>query len=289
MSDLAICEQCRERPVKARGLCQRCYDRARSPRIRPARPACERCGDRPRHRKGLCKRCDRLENPERARAADRRSNARRARTRPPRMPGEPSFPVTTRTCAGCGRELEGRGRAKWCSDRCRKRTLYAGVCVDCGAPTSGCNGPGKAPKRCQPCDARLVGDRARAAARPRRELVERLWAEGKSPSEIAEVMDWSSYPSIHIATLRGRGYDLPYRPRPLRAEDLSGQRFGRWLVLERAVNDRRGRSRWVCRCDCGTERAVPGRRLRSGESSSCGCRTGNQWKGRTTTGVELAA
>lgn len=32
----------------------------------------------------------------------------------------------------------------------RKRS-YAGTCIDCGRPTNGNAGPGKAPERCQPC------------------------------------------------------------------------------------------------------------------------------------------
>lgn len=53
--------------------------------------------------------------------------------------------------------------------------------------------------------------------------------------------------------------------------DLTGQRFGRWTVLEeRHVADRRA-LHWLCRCDCGTERLVHGGNLRSGISKSCGC------------------
>lgn len=51
--------------------------------------------------------------------------------------------------------------------------------------------------------------------------------------------------------------------------DLSGMRFGRWTVLERAPSE--GEARWKCRCDCGAERIVLGRNLRSGASLSCGC------------------
>jgi hypothetical protein len=58
-------------------------------------------------------------------------------------------------CVGCDTPLPleprrpGR-RRKWCSDRCRKGQ-YAGECVDCGAPTNGHDGPGKASTRCAPC------------------------------------------------------------------------------------------------------------------------------------------
>lgn len=63
----------------------------------------------------------------------------------------------TLSCHGCGKQLppsRGPGRQrKWCTNRCRRQTLYAGSCVDCGAPTNGYNGPGKASKRCVACAA----------------------------------------------------------------------------------------------------------------------------------------
>ena len=33
--------------------------------------------------------------------------------------------------------------------------------------------------------------------------------------------------------------------------DLTGQKFGRWTVLERAFNGKR-EVYWLCQCDCGT-------------------------------------
>ena len=53
--------------------------------------------------------------------------------------------------------------------------------------------------------------------------------------------------------------------------DLTGQKFGRWQVLSRAMNTSDGKAQWLCRCECGTERIVLGKTLRSGKSSSCGC------------------
>jgi hypothetical protein len=53
--------------------------------------------------------------------------------------------------------------------------------------------------------------------------------------------------------------------------DLTGQPFGRWLVLERAANDARSRAQWLCQCACGTVRSVNGTSLRQGISLSCGC------------------
>jgi SAM-dependent methyltransferase len=61
--------------------------------------------------------------------------------------------------------------------------------------------------------------------------------------------------------------------------DLTGQRFGRWVVLERsnAPLTRDGKEQttrsawWWCRCYCGIERAVSAQALRKGMSTSCGC------------------
>ena len=49
-------------------------------------------------------------------------------------------------------------------------------------------------------------------------------------------------------------------------KDITGQRFGRWTVIER-VNGRQ----WKCVCDCGTEKIVFAYNLTSGKSKSCGC------------------
>lgn len=59
--------------------------------------------------------------------------------------------------------------------------------------------------------------------------------------------------------------------------DLTGQRFGRWLVLEQAPPRQKNstETRWLCQCDCGTVRAVNSQKLRSGKSQSCGCQRVN--------------
>ena len=53
--------------------------------------------------------------------------------------------------------------------------------------------------------------------------------------------------------------------------DMTGQRFGRLVVLERAENGHRGKVYWQCRCDCGKETSVRGDHLRYGFVRSCGC------------------
>lgn len=56
------------------------------------------------------------------------------------------------------------------------------------------------------------------------------------------------------------------------AKDLTGQKFNKWTVLERAENSAsRNRVMWLCRCDCGVERVVVRHSLTAGISKSCGC------------------
>jgi len=58
----------------------------------------------------------------------------------------------------------------------------------------------------------------------------------------------------------------------MRLIDLSGQHFGRLVVLRQAeVDTSHGRSKWVCRCDCSSECTVLGQSLRDGRTHSCGC------------------
>lgn len=52
--------------------------------------------------------------------------------------------------------------------------------------------------------------------------------------------------------------------------DLTGQRFGRLVVLGRAPNRGR-RTAWRAQCDCGTETETCSRELIRGRTKSCGC------------------
>ena len=54
------------------------------------------------------------------------------------------------------------------------------------------------------------------------------------------------------------------------AIDITGQKFGRLLVVERAGTKNR-RAMWKCVCDCGNETIATGKSLRSGGKQSCGC------------------
>lgn len=56
-----------------------------------------------------------------------------------------------------------------------------------------------------------------------------------------------------------------------KAIELTGQRFGRLVVIARCT-ERRGQSAaWRCMCDCGTETIVFANSLKQGRARSCGC------------------
>ena len=56
-----------------------------------------------------------------------------------------------------------------------------------------------------------------------------------------------------------------------RALNLTGERFGRLVVVKRVENDKHGNARWLCKCDCGGETITTTTCLRQGHTHSCGC------------------
>ena len=60
------------------------------------------------------------------------------------------------------------------------------------------------------------------------------------------------------------------KPRSLN-NDLTGQVFTRWTVLEKTEVPTAKGSMWLCRCQCGVEKIVSLSNLRGGLSKSCGC------------------
>ena len=54
--------------------------------------------------------------------------------------------------------------------------------------------------------------------------------------------------------------------------DITGQRFGRLLVLCRCKeNTSYNKPQWICQCDCGKQTIVAGECLKKGLTKSCGC------------------
>ena len=56
-----------------------------------------------------------------------------------------------------------------------------------------------------------------------------------------------------------------------RLSDLTGERFGRLTVINRAENAKDGHARWNCLCDCGNHTVACGNDLKKGTTRSCGC------------------
>ena len=66
--------------------------------------------------------------------------------------------------------------------------------------------------------------------------------------------------------------------------DLTGQKFGRLLVLKRAPNKPPSRqSHWRCRCDCDRILVVASSDLMTGHTRSCGCLHRDVMRARNTT------
>lgn len=53
-------------------------------------------------------------------------------------------------------------------------------------------------------------------------------------------------------------------------EDITNQRFGNLVVIERAENQKE-QIMWLCQCDCGNKCVVNGYHLKKGHTKSCGC------------------
>jgi hypothetical protein len=52
--------------------------------------------------------------------------------------------------------------------------------------------------------------------------------------------------------------------------ELEGMRFGKLVVLYRTDNIR-GKSAWLCSCDCGLQKFILGQNLVKNKTRSCGC------------------
>lgn len=59
---------------------------------------------------------------------------------------------------------------------------------------------------------------------------------------------------------------------PRKARELQGQKFGKLLVIGRALTPKgKHWAYWQCVCDCGNEPIIAGPQLRPKNRSSCGC------------------
>ena len=55
------------------------------------------------------------------------------------------------------------------------------------------------------------------------------------------------------------------------AIDITGNRYGKLIVIEIAEKGIHSGVRWICQCDCGTKCVAYGGHLRAGQRVSCGC------------------
>jgi len=59
--------------------------------------------------------------------------------------------------------------------------------------------------------------------------------------------------------------------REIRVEDITGQRFGRLVVIRLSDERKDNQTVWECKCDCGNVVLVRNSSLRRGDTKSCGC------------------
>jgi hypothetical protein len=107
--------------------------------------------------------------------------------------------VSALRCHGCGAPLmrkSSHGRApKWCSQRCRKQTLYTGTCETCGDRT-GWNGTITPSRECAPCASRRAGAARKRWTRDVLVAKLREWEAtyGEPPGQV----DWNPHHARHI-------------------------------------------------------------------------------------------
>lgn len=53
--------------------------------------------------------------------------------------------------------------------------------------------------------------------------------------------------------------------------DITGNKYGRLIVIKRVQNTLKSTTRWLCKCDCGKLHEVNKNMLVNGSTESCGC------------------
>ncbi len=54
-------------------------------------------------------------------------------------------------------------------------------------------------------------------------------------------------------------------------KNITGQRFGRLIVLSLSGMSKHSKALWLCECECGNKKVLVAGDLQSGRSKSCGC------------------
>lgn len=66
--------------------------------------------------------------------------------------------------------------------------------------------------------------------------------------------------------------NLSIKPKPKKFQDLTGQCFGRWTVIQYSYKNNNNKHHfWLCECICGNKKNIWSGSLKNGDSKSCGC------------------
>lgn len=84
------------------------------------------------------------------------------------------------------------------------------------------------------------------------------------------------YKDIHRGIVKSCGCARKANSTSYTYKDLTGQRFGRLVVLRLANS--KGERKWFCKCDCDAETVARGKDLTSGDKRSCGCIRRPRWR-----------
>lgn len=91
-----------------------------------------------------------------------------------------------------------------------------------------------------------------------------LYKQGVKNKEIAKQVGVNKDSISRII----RKAEIPFKAR---ITDLSGQRFGKLIVIDQSGRHKNREVRWLCQCDCGSKKIALGSKLQAGNVKSCGC------------------
>lgn len=99
---------------------------------------------------------------------------------------------------------------------------------------------------------------------PPKEILENLNKQKMTSKQMAKVLGCCSA----IINKWFKHYKI--KRESTRFENLFGQRFGSWIVIERMPNNSKFNTMWKCKCDCGNTGVVYAGDLKRGNHNSCG-------------------
>lgn len=75
----------------------------------------------------------------------------------------------------------------------------------------------------------------------------------------------------------------------IKTENLVGKVFGKLTVLEKGSGDSKGKTTWICQCDCGNKTEIAAESIKRRLTKSCGClqKIGIKDKPHTFSDIEL--